>query len=79
VNTGNMSGVSNSFQAFLQEAPEHAQAWMAAVKGLDEASALDKKTKELAYLAVLAAQRMKSGIFFHVRSRPKVPGLRARK
>jgi AhpD family alkylhydroperoxidase len=41
---------------------------MAAVKGLDEASALDKKTEELAYLAVLAAQRMESGIFFHVRS-----------
>ena len=64
----NLSGISNSFQAFLQEAPEHAQAWMAAVKGLDEASALDKKTEELAYLAVLAAQRMESGIFFHVRS-----------
>jgi alkylhydroperoxidase/carboxymuconolactone decarboxylase family protein YurZ len=68
MNNPNMSGVSNSFQAFMHEAAGHAQAWMAAVKGLDEASALDKKTEELAYLAVLAAQRMESGIFFHVRS-----------
>jgi AhpD family alkylhydroperoxidase len=68
MNIGNISGVSNSFQAFFQEAPAQAQAWMAAVKGLDEASALDKKTEELAYLAVLAVQRMESGIPFHVRS-----------
>jgi len=63
-----LAGVSNSFQAFLQEAPAQAQAWMGAVAGLDQASALDKKTEELAYLAVLAALRMESGIFFHVKS-----------
>lgn len=38
------------------------------VQGLDQASALDKKTEELAYLAVLAALRMESGIPFHVQS-----------
>jgi alkylhydroperoxidase/carboxymuconolactone decarboxylase family protein YurZ len=62
------TGISNSFQAFLQEAPDHARAWMTAVQGLDQASALDKKTAELAYLAVLAAARMESGVPFHVRS-----------
>lgn len=60
--------ISNAFQAFLSEAPEHAQAWMATVQGLDQASALDKKTGELAYIAVLAAQRLTSGIPFHVKS-----------
>ncbi len=60
--------VSNAFQTFLSEAPGHAKAWMGAVRGLDEASALDKKTEELAYLAVLAAQRLTSGIPFHVAS-----------
>ena len=60
--------VSNAFQIFMQEAPKHAQAWMAAVQGLDQASALDKKTEELAYLAVLAALRMESGVPFHVQS-----------
>ena len=62
------AGVSQSFQAFLTEAPKQAQAWMGAVQGLDQASALDKKTEELAYLSVLAAMRMESGIPFHVRS-----------
>jgi len=58
--------VSNAFQSFLQNAPGHAQAWMSAVQGLDNASALDKKTEELAYLAVLAALRLESGVPFHV-------------
>jgi alkylhydroperoxidase/carboxymuconolactone decarboxylase family protein YurZ len=58
--------VSNAFQTFLQEAPDHAKAWMGAAQGLDQASALDKKTEALAYLAVLAAQRLTSGVPFHV-------------
>jgi alkylhydroperoxidase/carboxymuconolactone decarboxylase family protein YurZ len=36
-----------------------------AVRGLEEANALDKKTEELAYLAVLAALRLKSGVLLH--------------
>lgn len=58
--------MSNAFQLFLSEAPGQAQAWMAAVQGLAEASALDTKTEELAYLSVLAALRMESGIPLHV-------------
>ena len=58
--------VSNAFQTFLSEAPGQSKAWMGAVQGLDQASALDKKTEELAHLAVLAAQRLTSGIPFHV-------------
>ncbi len=60
--------VSNAFKTFLSEAPEHAQAWGAAVQGLASASALDTKTRELAYLAVLAALRIESGIPFHVKA-----------
>jgi alkylhydroperoxidase/carboxymuconolactone decarboxylase family protein YurZ len=60
--------VSNAFQTFFAETPAHAKAWMQAVHGLDEASALDKKTEELAYIAVLAALRLTSGIPFHVES-----------
>jgi alkylhydroperoxidase/carboxymuconolactone decarboxylase family protein YurZ len=60
-------GISNVFQNFMAEAPKHAQAWMGAVQGLDKASTLDKKTEHLAYLAVLAVQRLESGIPFHVR------------
>ncbi len=60
--------VSEAFQAFLREAPEHAHAWGAMVGGLAEASALDKKTAALAYLAVLAAAHLGGGISFHVRA-----------
>ena len=71
------AGVSTAFQAFLAEAPIHAAAWMAAVRGLDEASALDDRTGELAYLAVLAAARMESGIPFHVRAAREAGATRA--
>ena len=59
------SGVSKAFQVFLERAPKHAGAWMTAVQALGEASSLDKKTSALAYLAVLAALRLDSGIPFH--------------
>jgi alkylhydroperoxidase/carboxymuconolactone decarboxylase family protein YurZ len=62
-----MAGVSQAFQAFLKEAPRHSSAWMAAVQALDGANALDRKTSALAYLAVLAALRLESGVPFHVR------------
>jgi alkylhydroperoxidase/carboxymuconolactone decarboxylase family protein YurZ len=66
--TDPQSTMSKAFQLFMSEAPEHAKAWMDAVKGLDSACALDKKTEALAYLAVLAALRLESGIPFHVQS-----------
>lgn len=69
--------VSNAFQTFMTEAPNHAQAWLAMVQGLDQASALDKKTEELAYLAVLAALRMEGGIPFHVQSAKRAGASRA--
>lgn len=60
--------VSNAFELFLKEAPGQAKGWMEAVQNLDQASALDRKTEELAYIAVLAAARLETGIPFHVRS-----------
>lgn len=58
--------ISPAFQAFLKETPEQAQAWGQLVQDLAQASALDMKTRSLAYLAVLAALRLESGIPFHV-------------
>ena len=60
--------VSRAFAMFMQEAPAHAEAWMQVARSLDAASALDKKTEELAYIAVLAATGNTSGITFHVLS-----------
>lgn len=61
-----LRNVSNAFQTFLNVTPEHSGPWMKAVDGLAGACALDSKTRELAYIAVLAALRMESGIPFHV-------------
>lgn len=58
--------MSDAFQVFMREAPQHAKAWMTAAKNLGNASALDKKTESLAYLAVLSVLRLESGIPFHV-------------
>jgi alkylhydroperoxidase/carboxymuconolactone decarboxylase family protein YurZ len=60
--------VSHAFQTFMSEAPRQAQAWGTMVQGLASASALDKKTSALAYLAVLAALRLESGVPFHVQT-----------
>lgn len=61
------NNVSNSFQVFLQEAPEYSKVWMNAVRKLDEVSSLDKKTEEIAYIAVMSAVGLESGIPFHVK------------
>jgi alkylhydroperoxidase/carboxymuconolactone decarboxylase family protein YurZ len=59
--------VSQAFQTFQREAPGHAEPWMNAVMQLGRASALDPKTSALAYLAVLSALRLVSGVPFHVK------------
>lgn len=58
--------VSRAFRHFLSDAPEFAQAWGSAVQAFARASALDDRTRELAYLAVLAALNRTTGIPFHV-------------
>lgn len=60
--------ISKAFQTFMSEAPAHAQAWGTLVQNLAGASALDPKTGALAYLAVLAALQLESGIPFHVKA-----------
>lgn len=60
--------VSAAFSSFMREAPEHAAAWTQAAGALAAASSLDRKTAELAYIAVLAATGNLSGMAFHVLS-----------
>jgi alkylhydroperoxidase/carboxymuconolactone decarboxylase family protein YurZ len=59
--------VSNAFQTFMKEAPEHQAAWLETVKKLAAATKLDAKTEELAYIAVLASARLEGGLPFHVK------------
>ncbi len=59
--------ISKAFLSFQKDTPDHARAWGELVVKLSQASALDAKTGQLAYLAVLAALGRTSGIPFHVR------------
>ncbi|MCL2483304.1 MAG: carboxymuconolactone decarboxylase family protein [Propionibacteriaceae bacterium] len=60
------SPMSTGFDQFVHDLPRTAQAHMAFVKEKADESALDGKTNHLAYLAVLAATGLTSGIPFHV-------------
>ena len=59
--------ISNSYMTFMKEAPEQQKAWGEFIGKFDSASKLEKKTQALAYLAVLASNRLESGIPFHVK------------
>jgi alkylhydroperoxidase/carboxymuconolactone decarboxylase family protein YurZ len=69
--------VSKAFQSFLSEAPKHAQAWATMVQELSSASALDGKTSALAYLAVLAALGLETGVPFHVKAAKRLGASRS--
>jgi Uncharacterized homolog of gamma-carboxymuconolactone decarboxylase subunit len=60
--------VSAAFTAFSQEASQFQQPWLEMVGRLAAATSLDARTEELAYLAVLAASGMESGVGFHAAS-----------
>lgn len=60
-------GTGSASQTFMTETPKPPEARMTAVQSLDNASTADKKTGELAYLAVLGALRLESGVPLHVR------------
>ena len=61
-----MKKVTNGFEMLMKETDGVGQAFMAAIYKLSEKSALDKKTHELAYIAVLVTSRMYGGLPFHI-------------
>lgn len=61
-------GVTNEFTVFMKESGDIGKSYMNMVMKQAELSALDEKTRELAYIAVLSAIRMNSGLNFHVKS-----------
>lgn len=60
--------MTKGYKLFLQETNGVGQDFMNTVIKSSESSALDRKTQELAYIAVLTALRMTGGIDFHVKS-----------
>jgi alkylhydroperoxidase/carboxymuconolactone decarboxylase family protein YurZ len=62
-----MKQVTNDFQIFMEESNGVGPAFMEFVMKLGGTGALGDKTHELAYIGVLAALSMASGIPFHVK------------
>ncbi len=60
--------ISSASQTFLREAPKQVQALGRVVHDLAQASSLDAKTGELAYLPVLAALGLTSRAIYHVQA-----------
>lgn len=60
--------ISDAFKTFLNEAPEHANAWGKMTSELNNANILDNKTKALVYIGILAALGIENGIPYHVES-----------
>jgi len=60
--------MADSLNMFMKEAGETSKAYMNMVMQLSQSSALDRKTQELAYIAVLAATKMAGGLGYHVKS-----------
>lgn len=58
--------ISPAFRVFMKDGGGYAQAWMEMTQRLGAANALDPKTSELTYIAVLASARLDSGMPFHV-------------
>jgi alkylhydroperoxidase/carboxymuconolactone decarboxylase family protein YurZ len=61
-----MEKTTNGFQILMRETGGVGPAFMNAVQTMSRESALDEKTHELTYLAVLTALRMYGGLPFHV-------------
>ena len=64
---GDFMKVSEAYEIFQKEAPEVSKAWHDFVMEQGNVSKLDKKTHSLAYLSVLSAVGLHSGIPFHVK------------
>ena len=71
------SKMGNGFKILLSETGETGKAYMEMVMKGSQASALDRKTRELAYLSVLAALRMTGGIAYHVDSAKELGATKA--
>lgn len=60
------ANVSEGFMTFGRRHPVTAKAHMRFVQAAADESALDERTRHLAYLSVLCAQGLTGGIAFHV-------------
>ena len=67
-----MENEFTGFNCFMEESSEVGKAYIDMILQQEKASALDNKTRELAYIAVLAATGIMGGLLCHVQSAKKL-------
>ena len=67
-----MENEFTGFNCFMEESSEVGKAYIDMILQQEKASALDNKTRELAYIAVLAATGIMGGLLYHVQSAKKL-------
>ena len=67
-----MENEFTGFNCFMEESSEVGKAYIDMILQQEKASALDNKTRELAYIAVLAATGNMGGLLYHVHSAKKL-------
>lgn len=63
-----MSKEYTGFNNFMEETDKIGKTYIEMILEQEKASALDKKTHELAYIAVLSATKIMGGLLYHVKS-----------
>lgn len=63
-----MGNEFTGFECFMEESKEIGKAYIDMILQQEKSSALDKKTHELAYIAVLSATKIMGGLIYHVKS-----------
>lgn len=61
-----MKNVSNGFEVFMKDTNGVGQAFMEATVKMSQASSLEEKVQELAYISSLVTARMYGGLPFHI-------------
>lgn len=67
-----MENEFTGFNCFMEESSEVGKAYIDMILQQEKASALDNKTRELAYIAVLAATGIMGGLLYHVQAAKKL-------
>lgn len=67
-----MDNKFTGFDCFMKESSEVGRSYIDMILQQEKSSALDRKTRELAYIAVLSATKILGGLAYHVKSAKKI-------
>lgn len=67
-----MENKFTGFDCFMKESSEVGKAYIDMILQQEKSCALDRKTREITYIAVLSATKILGGLAYHVKSAKKI-------